>query len=154
MRINLTELVAQIQLSSEDMKYYYNKETGEFVLYDEQEYGYLEDLDSLDIIFHPEWDEEVLKSLIDIRDNEENYIEVPYCNVSRGLGDREREIEYLKVALDWCSKNDILPVNAEPIITAFKCICENFINADVLHTCNIPVSISFIFKTSIQSSCK
>ena len=111
MRINLTELVAQIQLSSEDIKYYYNKETGEFILYDEQEYGYLEDLDSLDIIFHPEWDEEVLKSLIDIRDNEENYIEVPYCNVSRGLGDREREIEYLKVALDWCSKNDILPVN-------------------------------------------
>lgn len=111
MRINLTELVAQIQLSTEDMKYYYNKETGEFILYDEQEYGYLEDLDSLDIIFHPEWDEEVLKSLIDIRDNEENYIEVPYCNVSRALGDREREIEYLKVALDWCSKNDILPVN-------------------------------------------
>lgn len=111
MKINLSKLIEQIQLSSEDMKYYFDKEAEDFVLYDEQEYGYLEDLDSLDIIFHPEWDEEVLNTLIDIRDNEENYIEVPCCNVPRGLGDRERELEYLKVALDWCSDNNILPVN-------------------------------------------
>src|SRR5699024_3773761 len=47
--------------------------------------------------------------------------------------------------------NDNLPVNADPILTAFRCICGNFTNADELHACKIPVSMLFIFNTSIQS---
>ena len=111
MKINLTELIGYIQESSDDMRYFYNKETGTYTLYDMQEYGHLEDLDTLDIIFNLDWKEEVLKELIDIRDNEEKYIELPYCNIPRALEDREKELEYLKIAITWCNDNDILPVN-------------------------------------------
>ena len=111
MKINLSELIYHIQESSDDMRYFYNKENGKYELYDIQKYGYLEDLDSLDVIFNLDWEQEVLNTLIDIRDNEDKYIEIPYCTIQRGLDDREKELEYLKEAINWCNNNDILPVN-------------------------------------------
>lgn len=111
MKINLSELLEKIEFSSEDLKYYWSKDNGEFILHDEQEYGYLEDLDIEDMDYHPEWDRDVIEMLIDIRENTDNYLEVPYCEISRGLSDREKEIEYLKVAINWCEENNLLPVN-------------------------------------------
>lgn len=93
MKVNLNDVIESIEFSNESLDHYYNKKTG-IIIYveDESESAYNAD-DFSNISKFEDWEQEIIKSLYDFKQNPNNYIKLPnLCEISED----EIMLEFLK----------------------------------------------------------
>ena len=77
MKVNIEDIIHQIEFTPEENNAYLNKSTGKILIVPEDLLFFLngdEDEEDLDL---PEWEEEMLPEVRDLRDNPENFIPFP-----------------------------------------------------------------------------
>lgn len=74
--VSIKELIGAFEIANDKLVQYYSKKTGGIISFTE-EYLVDEDLTEEDLNDHPDWEKGILKESIEIRDNFEDYIELP-----------------------------------------------------------------------------
>jgi hypothetical protein len=92
MPVNLKDIIEEMELQFEESRSLLNVKTGEIVLVTSEDLRAAEDEKPLDHL--PEWEQEKIKTAIDVVENFENYIELP----------TKYEINEYEVMEDFCIK--------------------------------------------------
>lgn len=96
MKVLLEDLIEAIEYEGELLKHYYNKKTG-VIVYEEDESTSLYKVSDIDHIEDfEEWEQELIYSLCDIKNNPQDYIPLPNIN----------ELDEYKLMVEFCNINN------------------------------------------------
>lgn len=96
MKVLLEDLIEAIEYEGELLKHYYNKKTG-VIVYEEDESTSLYKVSDIDHIEDfEEWEQELIYSLFDIKNNPQDYIPLPNIN----------ELDEYKLMVEFCNINN------------------------------------------------
>lgn len=76
-KIDLEKVIEAIQLTNDQIKYYYYKKTGEIISITEEEQRMADDCELSDLLIDREWQDEFIELAIDIEENWNDYILLP-----------------------------------------------------------------------------
>lgn len=111
MKVNISDVIECIEFETENLKHYYNKNTGIIIYKESSKTSNYSAADYNRINEFEEWERELIESLYDLENNPDNYIKLP----------GEDEISELNMMINFCNSfndfsiDDILNKNVDDI---------------------------------------
>lgn len=93
MKVNLNDVIESIEFENDILNHYYNKDTGIIIYKEDSETSSYSayDIDKIDQM--EEWERELVIGLYDLKENPQNYIQLP----------KKDEFDELKMMIDFCN---------------------------------------------------